>query len=189
MPARAGSSPPRTVRHALHAGLAQVDQAQHSPEQLLDVTLQPIMFVVLFVFLFGGAIAGSTGTSTCQYVLPGMMAQTVMFASMGTGVKPERRHRKGVFDRFRSLPIARSAPLIGAVVGDFSGTVVTCRWCWPSASLLGFRIQTNAVSVARPRSAWSFAFSCALLGSVLLGLLVPTPDDGAGRRLPGRCSR
>jgi len=76
------------------------------PEQLLDVTLQPIIFVTLFVFLFGGAIAGMTRHSYLQFTLPGIMVQTLVFASVGTGVGLNSDITKGIFDRFRSMPIA-----------------------------------------------------------------------------------
>ncbi len=81
------------------------------------MTLQPIIFVVLFVFLLGGAIAGDTH-QYLQFLLPAIMVQTVVFASVATGVSLNTDLKKGVFDRFRSLPIGRSAPLIGSVLGD-----------------------------------------------------------------------
>src|SRR6201999_698644 len=104
-----------------------------------DVTLQPILFLVLFVFLFGGAISGDWHTYL-ETLVPGIMAQGTLMASVGTGIARGTNIPKGVFDRFRSLPIARSAPLIGAVVGDsvrfLTATVVTLVF----ATILGFRI-------------------------------------------------
>jgi len=87
-----------------------------NPEQFLDVTLQPIIMTVLFVFIFGGAVKGGT-SNYLPFVIPGIIVQTVMFTSLTIGVNLNTDIQKGVFDRFRSLPIARSAPLFGAVLG------------------------------------------------------------------------
>jgi oleandomycin transport system permease protein len=80
-----------------------------NPEQFLDVTLQPIIMTVLFVFIFGGAVAGNTD-GYLPFVIPGIIVQTIMFTSLTIGVNLNTDIQKGVFDRFRSLPIARSAP-------------------------------------------------------------------------------
>jgi oleandomycin transport system permease protein len=89
---------------------------RHSPDQLLDVILLPITFVLMFVFLFGNSVSGDWRTYL-QYVLPGIAVQTMMFATLGTAVALNSDLRGGVYDRFRSLPIARSAPLAGHVLG------------------------------------------------------------------------
>src|SRR3954463_7838811 len=105
------------VRHSLALARRSLIKTLRTPEQLLDVTLQPIVFVLVYVYLLGGAISGSTETYL-QFLLPAIMVQTVMFAGMATGVNLNTDIDKGVFDRFRSLPIGRSAPLIGSVAGD-----------------------------------------------------------------------
>ena len=78
-------------------------QLRHSPEKLLDVMLMPIVFLVLFLFVFGGAVAGSTH-AYLEDLLPGLVAQMAMFATMGLGTALCEDIHKGVFDRFRSLP-------------------------------------------------------------------------------------
>ena len=83
------------ARHSLTLAWRALVRIRRNPEQLLDVTLQPIVFVTLFVFLFGGAITGESRHTYLQYVLPGIMVQTVLFASMGTGVGPEHRRHQG----------------------------------------------------------------------------------------------
>jgi ABC-2 type transport system permease protein len=103
-------------------------KVKHVPEQLLDVTITPVMFVVMFTYLFGGAIAGSTG-DYLQYILPGILVMSVLFTTVYSGVALNTDLTKGVVDRFRSLPIARAAPLVGSVVGDtvrylVAGTVI-----------------------------------------------------------------
>ena len=85
------------------------------PEALIDVTLQPIIFLLMFIYIFGGAIAGGSQHDYLQFLLPGILAQTIAIGGIAIGVNLNTDIEKGVFDRFRSLPIARSAPLVGAV--------------------------------------------------------------------------
>jgi oleandomycin transport system permease protein len=101
--------------------------------------------VVLFVYVFGGAISGSTH-DYLQYVLPAIMVQTVLFTSLSIGVNLNTDIKKGVFDRFRSLPIARSAPLVGAVSAEVVrfGTSVLVLMAFGYA--VGFRIGTDPIS-------------------------------------------
>ena len=101
-------TPARAFRHALTLAWRSLVRIRRNPEQLLDVTLQPIVFVTLFVFLFGGAIKGESRHTYLQYVLPGIMVMTVVFASMGTGIGLNTDVTKGIFDRFRKpadLPV------------------------------------------------------------------------------------
>jgi ABC-2 type transport system permease protein len=103
-------------------------KVKHVPEQLLDVTISPVMFVVMFTYLFGGAIAGSTG-AYLDYILPGVLVMSVLFTTVYSGVALNTDLTKGVVDRFRSLPIWRPAPLVGALLGDsvrylLAGTVI-----------------------------------------------------------------
>jgi ABC-2 type transport system permease protein len=90
---------------------------KHVPEQLIDVTLTPVLFLVMFTYLFGGALSGSTG-EYLQFILPGILVQSVLFTAVYSGVALNTDMTKGVVDRFRSLPIWRPAPLVGAVIGD-----------------------------------------------------------------------
>ena len=103
-------------------------KVQHVPEQLIDVTITPVLFVLMFTYLFGGALAGSTG-AYLQYVLPGILVMSVVFTTVYSGVALNTDLTKGVVDRFRSLPIWRPAPLLGALLGDsvryvVAGTVI-----------------------------------------------------------------
>lgn len=113
-----------------------------NPEQFLDVTLQPIIMTVLFVFIFGGAVAGNT-TGYLPFVIPGIIVQTIMFTSLTIGVNLNTDIQKGVFDRFRSLPIARSAPLFGAVLGDIVRHSIAVLVTLGFAALIGFRVTTS----------------------------------------------
>jgi oleandomycin transport system permease protein len=133
------------VRHSLVLAQRVLIKIRRTPEQLLDVTLQPILFVVLFVYLFGGAIAGSQH-DYLQFVLPAIMVQTVLFSTVAIGVNMNNDVGKGVFDRFRSLPIGRSAPLVGAVLGDVIRYVISIVVLVVVGYVLGFRIATNPFS-------------------------------------------
>jgi oleandomycin transport system permease protein len=153
---------------------------RRNPEQLLDVTLQPIVFVTLFVFLFGGSIKGQTRHDYLEFVLPGIMVMTVVFASMGTGIGLNTDLTKGIFDRFRSLPIARSAPLTGTITGDFVRYLVSLAMVFAYGSLLGYRIGTNIMAaLAAVGLMFVFGFAVGWIW-VLLGLYVKSPQSLQG---------
>jgi oleandomycin transport system permease protein len=172
-------NPVRATRHALTLFWRNAMKLKHSPEQLLDITLQPIMFVIIFVFLFGGAIAGDWHYYL-PYVLPGIMVQTVVFASMGTGVGLNADIGKGIFDRFRSLPIARSAPLVGTVLFDVARYLVSGMFVLVFGLVLGLDIRTGVLGVLAS-FALMVAFSFALCWVwVLLGLTLPTVNTVQG---------
>jgi oleandomycin transport system permease protein len=178
-PARS-MTPARATRHALTLAWRALVRIRRNPEQLLDVTLQPIVFVTLFVFLFGGAIKGLDRHTYLEYVLPGITVLTVVFASMGTGIGLNTDVTKGIFDRFRSLPIARSAPLTGTILGDFFRYVVSIAIVFAYGSLLGFRIATNPVfALAAVGLMFVFGFAVGWIW-VLLGLYVKSPQSLQG---------
>ncbi len=89
-----------------------------TPEALIDVTLQPIIFLLMFTYIFGGAIAHGSQHDYLEFLLPGILGQTIAMGGIAIGVNLNNDVTKGIFDRFRSLPIARSAPLVGAVLAD-----------------------------------------------------------------------
>nr|MDQ3642047.1 ABC transporter permease [Actinomycetota bacterium] len=92
-------------------------KVKHVPEQLLDVTITPVMFVLMFTYIFGGAIEGSTGEYR-DYLLPGILVMSVLFTTVYSGVALNTDLTKGVVDRFRSLPIWGGSPLLGSMLGD-----------------------------------------------------------------------
>ncbi|WP_394942282.1 ABC transporter permease [Psychromicrobium sp. YIM B11713] len=107
----------QTVRNSLTMAWRGLLKIKRTPEQLIDVTVQPILFTVMFSAIFGGAIAGSL-EQYLPYMLPGILVQSVITTSVVTGVQLREDMDKGVFDRFKSLPIARIAPLAGALLAD-----------------------------------------------------------------------
>jgi ABC-2 type transport system permease protein len=122
--------PPRpgALSTALAFGWRGILKIKHVPEQLIDVTITPVMFVVMFTYLFGGAVAGST-SAYLQYILPGILVMSVLFTTVYSGVALNTDLTKGVVDRFRSLPIWRPSPLLGSLLGDsvryvIAGTVI-----------------------------------------------------------------
>ncbi len=107
----------QTMRHTLTMAGRGLIKVRRTPEQLFDVTFQPIIFTLMFAYLFGGAISGDV-TSYLPVLIPGILVQTVITTSVVTGTQLREDMDKGVFDRFRSLPIARIAPLSGALLAD-----------------------------------------------------------------------
>jgi oleandomycin transport system permease protein len=141
-----------------------------NPEQFIDVSLQPIIMTVLFVYIFGGAVAGNTA-DYLPFVLPGIIVQTIMFTSLTIGVNLNADIQKGVFDRFRSLPIARSAPLFGAVFGDIVRHAIATAVTLIFGVIIGYRFGTDWLHVvAAVALIILFAVSLCWV-SVLIGMV------------------
>jgi ABC-2 type transport system permease protein len=132
--------PPRpgVVSTCLTFGWRGMLKIKHVPEQLIDVTLTPVLFTLMFTYLFGGAIAGSTG-EYLQFILPGILVMSVLFTTVYSGVALNTDVTKGVVDRFRSLPIWRPSPLVGAVLGDSVRYLVAATVVVALGVILGFR--------------------------------------------------
>src|SRR5204862_3855439 len=107
--AATAAGPARTLRHAVALARRSLIKTMRTPEALIDVTIQPVIFLVLFTYVFGGAIAAGSQHDYLQYLLPGILGQTIALGGVAIGVNLNDDVGKGVFDRFRSLPIARSA--------------------------------------------------------------------------------
>jgi oleandomycin transport system permease protein len=135
------------VRHTLALTGRTLIKLRRSPEQFIDVTLQPVIFLGLFVYLFGGAVSGSPSRYV-EFVLPGLMLQNVLFSTVAIGVNLNTDIEKGVFDRFRSLPISRSAPLVGAVLAEFVRYLSSITVILVTGGLMGFRIHTGVLDAA-----------------------------------------
>ena len=164
------------MRHTLTLTWRSVLKIRTNAEDLLGLSLQPIMFLLLFVYVFGGAIAHGSTHAYLQYVLPGMLVQTVLFATLGTGLMLNQDISAGVFDRFRSLPIALWAPLAGAIMGDVTRYVISVIVTLGFGMVLGFRVLTNPLA-AVAGCALILVFAMAMCWvSALIGLLVKTPQ-------------
>jgi len=134
------------LRHALVLAGRSVQKMRRHPEQFFDVTLQPALFLAIFVYVLGGAISGSTH-DYLQFVLPGIMTQTVLFSTISIGVNLHTDIKEGVFDRFRSLPIPRSAPLVGATIAEGLRYSITIVVTLAFGFLMGYRTSTSLLSV------------------------------------------
>jgi oleandomycin transport system permease protein len=170
----------RLARHSAALAKRNLIGVTRNPEALLDVTLQPIIFIALFTFVFGGAIAGGSQHDYLQFLLPGLLAQTIAFGGVAIGVNLNSDIEKGVFDRFRSLPIMRAAPLIGSVMADVVRYVVVCVITLGFGYILGFRFGTSFLEVfAACLLAVGFAL-CLCWVSVYIGMLARTPGSVQG---------
>jgi ABC-2 type transport system permease protein len=150
-------------------------KVKHVPEQLLDVTITPVMFVLMFTYLFGGAIEGSTG-DYLDYILPGVLVMSVLFTTVYSGVALNTDLTKGVVDRFRSLPIWRPAPLVGALLGDSVRYVVAGTVIIALGMVLGFRPSAGVGgAVAALALVVAFAFGLSWVFTTM-GLLMRSPN-------------
>jgi daunorubicin/doxorubicin transport system permease protein len=146
--ALATTRPPKAgaVSAVLTFGWRGMLKVKHVPEQLIDVTITPVMFTLLFIYLFGGAIAGSTGAYR-DFVLPGVLVIAVLFTTVYSGIAINTDLTKGVIDRFRSLPIWSSAPLLGALLGDMVRYLVAATVIIVLGLILGFRPDNGVPGV------------------------------------------
>jgi oleandomycin transport system permease protein len=175
-PANAG----RTLRHAIALARRNLIKTWRTPEQLIDVTLQPVVFLLLFVYVFGGAVSGGSQHDYLQFLLPGLLGQGIAMGSVALGQNMNADIEKGVFDRFRSLPIARSAPLVGAVFADFFRYLIMCVIFLGFGYVIGFRIGTNPLA-AVAAIAISIAFAlCFCWLSIFVGMKARTPGAVQG---------
>ena len=157
--------PPRpgALSAAMTFGWRGMLKIKHVPEQLIDVTLTPVLFTLMFTYLFGGAIAGSTG-EYLQFILPGILVMTVLFTTVYSGVALNTDMTKGVVDRFRSLPIWRAAPLVGATVVMLVGVILGFS---PENGIGGVVAAMALVVVFSTGLAWVFT---------TLGLIMRSPN-------------
>jgi ABC-2 type transport system permease protein len=156
-------------------------KVRHVPEQLLDATLTPVMFVVMFTYMFGGAIAGSTGQYR-DFLLPGILVMSVVFTTVYSGVALNTDLTKGVIDRFRSLPIWRSAPLVGSLLGDAVRYVTAGSVIILVGVVLGYRPDAGVVgALAALALVVLFAFGLSwVLTTLGLALRAPNAVMSAG---------
>jgi ABC-2 type transport system permease protein len=168
--------PPRPgpLATALAFGWRGMLKIKHVPEQLLDVTLTPVLFLLMFTYLFGGALEGSTD-AYLQYLLPGMLAQSVLFTAVYSGVSLNTDVTKGVVDRFRSLPIWPAAPLVGAVLGDCVRYVLASVVVMTLGFILGFEASGVLGVVAAVALVVVFSFGLSWVFTTV-GLVMRAPN-------------
>lgn len=168
-------APPSAFSAVLtHAWRAML-KIKHVPFQLFDVIVTPIMFTLLFTYIFGGALAG-TPREYIQYLLPGVLVQTIVFITVYTGVGLNTDIQKGLYDRFRSLPMWQPSPLFGALLGDvfrysLAGGIIILM-----GFLIGFRPEGGFAGVLLALLLiLVFAFALSWLW-IIVGMLMKTPE-------------
>ncbi|HYQ69275.1 ABC transporter permease [Actinophytocola sp.] len=167
--------PAEGLRQSLSLSWRTLVQVKHNPMELIDFSLQPIMFLLLFTYVFGGAVSGSPG-DYLSFALPGIIVQNGLFGTLNTGVGLSNDLAKGVFDRLRALPIARWAPLTGRIMAD------TVKQAWAVALLLGlgaimgFRVGTSFAGLLGAFGLLLFVALAFSWISVLVGVLVREPE-------------
>ena len=168
--------PPRPSRlsQCLTFGWRGMLKIKHVPEQLLDVTVTPVLFLLMFTYLFGGAVAGST-SEYLQYLLPGVLVQSVLFTAVYSGVSLNTDATKGVVDRFRSMPVWRPAPLVGAVLGDSVRYLVAAAVVVALGLIMGFDPGSAGGVVVAVLLIVVFAFGLSWIFTTL-GLLLRAPQ-------------
>jgi oleandomycin transport system permease protein len=167
----------RQLRYAGVLAKRNLIKLVRTPEQFIDVTLQPIIFLVLFYYVLGGALGHSLGGGALatrhgylEFLLPGLLAQTIAMTSISIGQNMNADIEKGVFDRFRSLPIGRAIPLVGAVLAEFFRYLLVVVITIGFGYLLGFRVETTMLdTLAAIGLAICFALAFAWI-SVWVGL-------------------
>jgi ABC transporter DrrB family efflux protein len=153
---------------------------RHVPEKLLDVTVQPLMFVLLFAYIFGGAIHVPGGGDYKEYLMAGIFAQTMAFTFMGAAMSMAEDLHTGLVDRFRALPMARSAMLSGRVIADFAAAMIGLAVLIASGLLVGWGIHTDVPhALAGFGILMLFTLAMLCLGT-LVGMLVRAPDAAQG---------
>jgi ABC-2 type transport system permease protein len=167
---------PSPVSTSLTFGWRALLKIKHVPEQLFDVTIFPVMFVLMFTYLFGGALAGST-KEYIQFLLPGILVQTVIMISMYTGHTLNREVQRGVFDRIRSLPVWQPTVLIGMLLGDAVRYTIASTVIITLGVILGFRPDGGLGGVVLAVAlVLLFSFSLSWIWTAL-SLIMRTPES------------
>ncbi len=156
----------QTIQNSFTMAYRGLLKIKRTPEQLIDVTLQPIIFTLMFAYIFGGAISGNID-NYLPVIIPGILVQTVITTSIVTGVQLREDMDKGVFDRFKSLPIARIAPLAGALLADTIRYTIATTIIFIMGYILGYQpvggldsviIAAILVIICAWAISWIFAF-------------------------------
>jgi ABC-2 type transport system permease protein len=167
------------VSDSLVLARRNLEHVRQIPEKLLDVTLQPIMFVLLFAFVFGGVIAVPDGDYTA-YLIGGILVQSLAFGMMGPGVSIASDLGEGIVDRVRSLPTSRSAYLIGHFLAELAAALVAIVLLTATGFVVGWSIDSN-VAEAIGGFALLILFAAAMIWvGTLVGVMARTPDAVQG---------
>lgn len=175
---RPGDRPPTAgvVSASLTLGWRAMLKIKHVPFQMFDVTIMPIMFTLLFTFIFGGAISGSP-QEYLHRLIPGILVQTIVFITVYTGVGLNSDIQKGLFDRFRSLPMWQPAPVVGALLGDLFRYSVAAVMVLIVGLILGFRPDAGPLGVLLAFALVLFFASAISWIWIIIGMKVKNPES------------
>jgi len=159
-----------TVSETLSMAWRSLKKMRRNPEQFFDVTLQPLLFTAMFAYIFGGAISGNV-SSYLPLLIPGIVAQTVLTTCMSSGVQLREDMDKGVFDRFKVLPIARIAPLAGPMVADLVRYLIAASLTFVMGVIIGYRPGGGVLGVLGAIAlsiftGWSLAWIFTWIGTI-----------------------
>jgi ABC transporter DrrB family efflux protein len=166
------------IHDALLLAERNLRRLPRNPDLLVGVTFQPIMFVVLFTYVFGGAIV-TPGYDYIDFFLPGIVIQMIAFTGYATSLGISDDLRKGLIDRFRSLPIARSAVIAGRTFSDIAMNVIALATMLAVGFIVGFSFNANAAEIVAGlvlvllfgyAMSWVYAF---------IGLISSTPESAS----------
>jgi len=169
LPARPSAR--ETLDQSLAMAWRALKKMRRNPEQFFDVTIQPLLFTAMFAYIFGGAISGGVA-AYLPLLIPGMIAQTTLTTCMATGVQLREDMEKGVFDRFKSLPISRIAPLAGPVVADVLRFLIASTLTFATGIAMGYRPQGGVLGVVAAIAVaivagWSLAWVFTYVGTIM----------------------
>lgn len=167
---RARTTPAETFSQTMSMTWRALKKMRRNPEQFFDVTIQPLLFTAMFAYIFGGAISGNV-RSYLPLMIPGILAQTVLTTCMASGVQLREDMDKGVFDRFKVLPIARIAPLAGPMIADVLRYLIAAGLTFAMGVAIGYRpggglagvLAAIALSIF---TGWSLAWIFTWLGTI-----------------------
>jgi ABC-2 type transport system permease protein len=159
-----------TISQTLSMAWRALKKMRRNPEQFFDVTLQPLLFTAMFAYIFGGAISGNV-KSYLPLLIPGIVAQTVLTTCMSTGVQLREDMEKGVFDRFKALPIARIAPLAGPMVADLVRYLIAAGLTFVMGVVIGYRPGGGGLGVLGAIllaifTGWAIAWIFTFIGTI-----------------------
>jgi ABC transporter DrrB family efflux protein len=157
-----------------------LEHIRQIPEKLLDVTLQPLMFVLLFAYVFGGAISVGQGHSYREYIVAGILVQTIAFGLMGPGVSIATDLTEGVVDRFRTLPVHRYAYLVGHYLAELLGLILASVLLLISGAIVGWRVHEDLLHVLGGVGLVLLFASAMIWLGTWVGLSVRTSDAVQG---------
>jgi len=170
--------PVEGIRQTFSLAWRTLVQIRHNPVELIDFSIQPVMFLLLFTYVFGGAIGGSPH-AYLMFALPGILVQNSLFTTLNTATGLSTDLKEGFFDRLRSLPIARFAPLAGRILADIAKQAWAVAMLLAIGTILGFRFGAGAGRPFGVLAAFGLVLVCTLAISwalVLVSMLAANPE-------------